>query len=461
MLNQKVKEVQKETIKNALQLLNLHKKCLMVRPTGFGKNKCASEIMKKYKRVVFVYPNTHIEDSMRKYNIESSDCNVQYMTYCKLRNLYKLGNEQFKKIFSEYNTKSTIFVFDEAHLLGAGGTSVVVRALMDDICEKANYLAMTATPKRTDRLDIKWHFFGGHTVFDYTLEDAINDGLYLKPTYVYTPLDKQTIAENCMNLIDDSNLSSSKKEAMKKDICRKIDPSKTNIENISEIIENYLDKFQNEDDYYKFICFFGTCQNLHEKRQEIVNAFKNVFPHCDINVIIVTSESKLYHDNIKKVDKLCHRRNTVDLILNVNIFTFGYHVSDITGILMFRKTISDIIFTQQCGRCFNVIAKDSSIIFDFIENLFRFSNGFISIDESQNRINGRMKTVLPIDSIYLEDETKDIAEICRLTLTAINSEIEQEIVNAYKNNLVDLDYCIHKLGLQEYADFDKLLRRYV
>ena len=39
MINEKVKEVQESTIKEAMKILKTYRKCLVVRPTGFGKQR--------------------------------------------------------------------------------------------------------------------------------------------------------------------------------------------------------------------------------------------------------------------------------------------------------------------------------------------------------------------------------------------------------------------------------------
>lgn len=56
---------------------------------------------------------------------------------------------------------------DEAHFIGAAATSKVILALME-MCPKASFLGITATPNRTDKLDIKWHFFNGITTYENT-----------------------------------------------------------------------------------------------------------------------------------------------------------------------------------------------------------------------------------------------------------------------------------------------------
>ena len=48
MINEKVEEVQKRTVEEALDKLKKYHKCLIVRPTGFGKTKISLDIGKKF-----------------------------------------------------------------------------------------------------------------------------------------------------------------------------------------------------------------------------------------------------------------------------------------------------------------------------------------------------------------------------------------------------------------------------
>lgn len=456
-MRETIKEIQSKTIKDVMKKLNTHHKCLLIRPTGFGKTKTSVDIIKRYKHAVFLYPFNNIGNAVKRYDIEGLDLHLY--TYSKIRNIFK-NRSYFDKEFSKFDLKNTIFVMDEAHFIGAGGTEKIIKALMDEVCPKANYLGITATPKRTDKLDIKWHFFDGITAYEYGLTEAFEDGIYVKPYYVYTPLDDK-LEDAILSKIDNSSASDAKKESMKKDIIKKINPSKLKIENLHEIIERNLYKFENEMNYYKFILFFSTFNDIHKKKNEIVSAFEKVFPDCEVNVVIVSSENARYRMNLNVIDDLAVRENTVDLIFNVNMLTFGYHIDNISGIMMFRQTVSNIIYTQQIGRCLSVIQNTSAIIFDFVENLYKFSPDSVSSFDNANggQIN-MLEPLLPLDCVILDELSEELLNIDRLINNAITEEFEEEVVNAYKMELVDIDYCVTKLQLQNKEDFNKVLERY-
>ena len=454
---ERVQEIQKETIDDVLNKLRDHHKCLLVRPTGFGKTKSAVDIMRHYKNIVFLYPFNNIKSAIQEYDIE--DLNIHLYSYAKLRNMYNKNYELFIKLFSNFNTNDTIFIMDEAHFIGADGTSIVINHLMDLICTKANYLGLTATPNRTDNIEIKWHFFDGITSYEYNIKEAFEDDIYIKPYYVYTPLDGTEIEKMYIKKIDSLSVSKAKKDQLKVSVRKIIDPQKMTIKNLDNIIRNNMSKFKNDIDYYKFILFFSTFNDIHLKKDEIESSFKKVFPDCDINVIIVSSENNRYRLNLNSINNLKARPNTIDLIFNVNMLSFGYHIDDISGIMMFRQTISNIIYTQQVGRCLSVIQDKSTIIFDFVENLYKHGTVIPSDSESYNNKN-KFCLLLPENSIELDEQTKELMDIDRLINNTITDEFEEEVINAYKLDLVDIEYCMNKLQLQSENDFYKILRRY-
>jgi superfamily II DNA or RNA helicase len=452
-------EVQGETIKNTMKQLKTHHKCLLVRPTGFGKTKSAVDIMMKYKHAVFLYPFHNIGNAVQQYDVGELD--LCMYTYATLRNLYKASLDEFKRIFSKFNLKNTIFVMDEVHFIGAPATGEVIKHLMEEVCPNANFLGITATPNRTDKLEVKWHFFDGITAKEYGLSDAFEDEIFIKPYYVYTPLDGSEIERAYLAKIEGLSISQAKKDQLKNRVKSVLNPEKMSINNLDEIIRNNLHKFKNDMDYYKFILFFTTFNDIHSKQKEVVSAFQKAFPDHEINVLVVSSESHKTRKNLELIDQLESREKTIDLIFSVNMLSFGYHVSNITGIMMFRQTVSNIIYSQQVGRCLSVVQKEATIIFDFVENLYKSVPEYVNFSDSSSSIDiNRLGLLFPENDVNLDERTQDLLNIDRLINNAITEEFEEEVVNAYNMGLVDIDYCVNKLQLHCSDDFIKVLERY-
>ena len=456
---QKVDEVQKETIRDVVKNLNLYGKCFLIRPTGFGKTKVAVDIANKFRYIVFMCPTNGNKAEFLKYELKGD---ISLYCYHTPRNQFKLRNDEFRKAFSKYNTRDALFVFDEAHCIGSTLIQSMIESLMKEVCPLANYLGLTATPDRRDGVDVKWHFFDGYTAYEYTIADAIKDGILLKPYYVYTPLDGDAVEKIIEKRINESGVSGNKRAQLQSDIRKRLNPEKLNIKNLDDIIRRNVDKFKNDDDYYKFVLFFSKCDNIYEKREEIIQAFSKVFPHCTINAIEVHSKTTKNKLNLKVVNKLRPRKNTIDLIFGVDMLTQSYHSKDITGIMMFRKTISNTIYNQQIGRCLSIMKTERSIIFDIVENHKMFISDSIILFGDMEVTSKRKKSssLITINDVEIDSRTKDLLNIDRVINSIISEEFEAGVVRAYRRELVDIDYCMMKLHLQSEEDFLKVVERH-
>ena len=439
----KLTKVQKETMKDVKRLLTTKNRCLLIRPTGFGKTHIALSLSERYKRVVYMVPNKGLAESINKSYIKD---NMVVMTYSMLVRMYK-NIKEFVLFFNKYNADNILFVFDEAHRIAAEQTSKAVHELMK-ICVRAKFLGMTATPSRLDGRNILYEFFESNQTYQYGIKNAVEDNIIRKPYYIYTPLNIGEIERMMINKINKAELSVDKRFEIIEKI-ESINPRHLEIENISDILLDNLKLFNNKYGYFKFICFFTNFNSLHIKSKQIIDGFKEAFPTFTINPLIVSSETHEYIENRNKISSLKLRKNTIDLILCVNMLTHGFHLDNLSGIIMMRHTFSDIIYKQQTGRCMSVIDDNPKIIFDFVENLYTNINvnpdwGNADIDDISNIFN------LPsMDSITLYGKIIDILEIDRLINEFSIDEIIDEVIDAYRNGLVDINYCTTKLKMTE------------
>ena len=78
------------------------------------------------------------------------------------------------------------------------------------------------------------------------------------------------------------------------------------------------------------------------------------------------------------------------------MLNMGYHLKDLTGIVMYRCTFSDIIYIQQLGRALSSGSDKPCIVFDIVDNIDRHSL-FDSYDRS---------TVISVAERHKLDEIK-------------------------------------------------------
>lgn len=87
----------------------------------------------------------------------------------------------------------------------------------------------------------------------------------------------------------------------------------------------------------------------------------------------MSSENEKTKENINHLKDLTHEENTIDLIYSCNMLNMGYHIDDLTGIVMYRMTSSNIIYAQQLGRINNSGISKHGVVFDVVDNLHRKS----------------------------------------------------------------------------------------
>ncbi len=368
-----VEEIRQETYNDMLSKLNKEPHIVAVpRPTGFGKTCMATDLIKEkdYKKILYLYPAAVVKDAVlrryfKNYDDETEELmaklkqmkNVTMMTYAKLA---KLDEDDYDLLGYD------LIIFDECHRMAATKSLPKAEALIRN--NKAHVIGLTATPNRSDGFDVIEKIFQGITVFPYTLHDAFQDGIYKVPHYCYLPCDQSGTPRKLFETafmagedIDDLKV----KYVMKRKIIEV-----ANICNMVNAIRDTCDKIVNTD-YMKFVCFFSTHNNLLRLSKVIKGWFHEAYPEHIINMTEVSSRTRDVAKNVEALKELSYKPLHIDLILCVDMLNMGYHVDDITGIVMYRTTTSDIIFPQEYGRILASGDINAHVVFDVVDNLHR------------------------------------------------------------------------------------------
>jgi len=129
------------------------------------------------------------------------------------------------------------------------------------------------------------------------------------------------------------------------------------------------------------------------------------------------------------------------LLFCVDMFNEGIHVADIDGVILFRPTISPIIYKQQIGRALSAMKDGAPLIIDVVnnfENLYSIS----SIQEEMREIvsfyrNNVRDDALMVDSFQIIDEVREARDLLgRLeeTLSLSWEQMFQEAKRYYREN---------------------------
>lgn len=381
------------TYNNVVDLLYRYHKCAVVRPCGFGKTYLAKKLFKRYKKCLYLYPQADAEglldinDSLKRDKKNKNKMgNVTTMTYVALA---RKTPEQIAEM--EYD----LVFMDEMQYLGAGKddeTSLVhtypsVKKLME-LHPYTHFVGATATPQRMDGVDVISDFFNNKQVYPYTIEDAMEDGLFTKPKYLYCTYG---IREFIRKTAKSVQLKVTKKEI--EDILGTNLLEQIDAENMDKAIVSACKEANVDTDYMRYIAFYRTVKELKDNKDKVVGWFQKAFPNHNIYVTEIHSKSV---DDIKTLRKLPIEKNRIDLIFNCEILNLGYHEKNLTGIILDRKTFSLQKYWQMIGRVFSMDSDKQTIVFDIEDNIHSdFASAY-----KQNTVSDKTK-------VYMELENKE------------------------------------------------------
>lgn len=366
----KIERLRNKTYKEALALLKEFGKAAIIRPTGFGKTGILTKMIKskKYKKIIYLYPADIIRQTVLWFyyweNNENLDKipGVEFMTYAALVNLKR---KNVKKLYEDVD----LIIADECHKLGANQTRIALTMLLEEL-PNTHLLGATATPERMDLVDEISLFFDNHVVSRYTLHDMLKDKVAKKPVYgfcTYGNADLEEMEAQARLNIDGNAEERENAESLLRSRLIEI----SHLQQMDRAIWNILDEHVEDASYLKFIVFFSNFKHLHDKEEIVKGWFQDAYPDHTVNTLTVTSESTEYSSNLDQLSTLTRQEKTIDLVYSCDMLNMGYHIPDLTGIVMYRGTESGNIFAQQFGRVLNSGTSIPGIVIDVVDNIHR------------------------------------------------------------------------------------------
>jgi len=205
---------QTETLNEAYTNLDFYGKCMIVRPTGFGKTYMLVQLINEYaekypdKKVLYVYPSKIIMTELyskasKRGNLDypmdvlfgEGDINnpkgrVEYITMLAICDYYGGTTQNFRDKAVELrnrikNGDYSIILFDEMHRCASENFIKFYEDVKGFTGVKGTRLVgVTATPERTFIEENKWlheTMFSNSFISEYNLGSAIEDGILLEP----------------------------------------------------------------------------------------------------------------------------------------------------------------------------------------------------------------------------------------------------------------------------------------
>ena len=340
----------------ALEMLSDTGKAAVVHPTGTGKSYIGFKLCEQFpdKTICWLSPSEYIYKTQLENLKEDSDGwqpeNVKFFTYAKLM---LMSDSELSDIKPDY------IILDEFHRCGAEMWGEGVDRLLE-IFHDVPLLGLTATAIRylDNQRNMVDELFDGNIASEMTLGEAIVRGILNPPKYVMSVFAYQ---EDYKKL--ERRVRRTKSKA-----------TRDHAEQYLEALRRALEKADGMDVIFdkhitdrtgKYIVFCSNIDHLREMQRNVAAWFNKIDrgPHI-YTAYSLDSATEQEFAAFKK-DESEHLK----LLFCIDMLNEGVHVENISGVILFRPTVSPIIYKQQIGRALAAGKNNIPVIFDIVNNI--------------------------------------------------------------------------------------------
>lgn len=348
-------------------------KAAVVHPTGTGKSFIGFKLCEDNadKRVCWLSPSEYIFRTQLE-NLATSGAvvpeNITFLTYAKLM----LTDEtELAEIRPDY------IILDEFHRCGAEQWGQGVQRLLS-ACPEAKLLGLSATNIRylDNQRDMADELFDGNVASEMTLGEAIVRGILNAPTYVLSVFAYQQDYDRLK-----SRVRRAKSKATRDAAEKYLEALRRALEQ-ADGLDTIFDKHMT-DRAGKYLVFCANAEHMREMMDHVDEWFGKIdaAPHVYSAYSDDPAASRAFADF--KADGSDHLK----LLFCIDMLNEGIHVEDVSGVILFRPTVSPIIYKQQIGRALSASKAKEPVIFDIVNNIENlYSIGTIE-QEMQTAVN--------------------------------------------------------------------------
>lgn len=332
-------ELKQHNIKPYAELcvsLSKYNKCAYISATGTGKSYVAAKYVEDYHKqdeCVVVVPTIAIGD-----NWKALLPNIEVITYTKLC----INKNNIKEAL----IAKSLIILDEFHHVGAEKWGKPFFDILDKFNGKI--IGLSATPIRyldsgRNMID---EFFDGSCVNGLSLSEAISSEVLPSFSYITALYELPKIVNNFKT--KSSNTSTEK-------LINQLD-----VLNSKCTFKQILTKYLHDKSHFKIIIFIDMIKSL----DSVKSLFDDI--ELDYDMYVVNSEQPKI-ENDRNLEGFKNNKRSA-FLLCVDMLNEGIHIKETTGIIMFRKTQSPIVYLQQLGRALSSGMKETPLVFDFVAN---------------------------------------------------------------------------------------------
>ena len=356
----------------AIRMMEQYGKAAIVHPTGTGKSFIAFKLIEDNpeKVVIWLSPSEYIFktqlESLKRNDPEFPLENVHFYTYAKLM---CCTQAQLGEIAAQ---KPAYIILDEFHRAGAECWGESTVALLK-LCPDAKLLGLTATNIRylDNNRDMAEELFDNRVASEMTLGEAVVRGILPAPKYVTMVYQYQKALAKYQARVDNLRTPGIQ------DVNQKyLDALRRALEQADGLDKVFAHHITNKDG--KYIVFCANKEHMDEMVSHVPEWFAGVNP----DVVVYEAYSDDPNTDKAFVDFKTDTSNRLKLLFCIDMLNEGVHVEGISGVILFRPTISPIIYKQQIGRALTAGDTAAPLILDVVNNF----EGLTSISGLQSEM---------------------------------------------------------------------------
>ena len=356
----------------AVRMMDQYGKAAIVHPTGTGKSYIAFKLIEDNpeKVVIWLSPSEYIFktqlESLKRNDPDFPLANVHFYTYAKLM---CCTQAQLDEIAAQ---KPAYIILDEFHRAGAECWGESTVALLK-LCPDAKLLGLTATNIRylDNNRDMAEELFDSRVASDMTLGEAVVRGILPTPKYVTTVYQYQKTLAKYQARVDNLRAPGIQ------DVNQKyLDALRRALEQADGLDRVFAHHITNKAG--KYIVFCANKEHMDEMVSHVPEWFAGVNP----DVVVYEAYSDDPNTDKAFSDFKTDTSNRLKLLFCIDMLNEGVHVEGISGVILFRPTISPIIYKQQIGRALTAGDTAAPLILDVVNNF----EGLTSISGLQSEM---------------------------------------------------------------------------
>ena len=342
----------------AVRMMEQYGKAAIVHPTGTGKSYIAFKLIEDNpeKVVIWLSPSEYIFktqlESLKRNDPDFPLANVHFYTYAKLMCCTEGQLAEIAGVQPSY------IILDEFHRAGAECWGESTVALLK-LCPDAGLLGLTATNVRylDNNRDMAEELFDGRVASDMTLGEAIVRGILPTPNYVTTVYQYQKDLARYQTRVD--NLRSAGIQDVNQKYLDALRRALEQADGLDKVFEHHITNKSG-----KYIVF---CANK-EHMDEMISHVPEWFAKVNAEVAVYEAYSDDPGTDKAFADFKTDESDKLKLLFCIDMLNEGVHVEGISGVILFRPTISPTIYKQQIGRALTAGENSTPLILDVVNN---------------------------------------------------------------------------------------------